>query len=92
LEPLALAPDPDRAADLSRAQIAAVLRRAGRRDVDAKAERLQENFHAAQLRQPPPVQTAYAAIVTAQVRLLVTLNAQIGELDLPRACQHGVCR
>jgi transposase len=80
LELLARAPDPDRAAALSRAQIAAALRRAGRRDVDAKATRLQEIFRTEQLRQPPSVQAAYAAIVTVQVRLLVALNAQIGEL------------
>jgi hypothetical protein len=65
LELLARAPDPARAAALSRAQIAAALRRAGRRDVDAKATRLQEIFRADQLRQPAPVQAAYAAIVTA---------------------------
>jgi hypothetical protein len=80
LELLGRAPDPDRAAALSRTQIAAALRRANRRDIDAKAARLQEVFRAAQLRQPPPVQAAYAAIVTAQTRLLVTLNGQIGEL------------
>jgi len=80
LELLGRAPDPDRAAALSRAQIAAALRRAHRRDVDTKAARLQEVLRAAQLRQPPPMQAAYAAIVTAQVRLLVTLNNQIDEL------------
>jgi transposase len=33
-----------------------------------------------QLRQPPAVQTAYAAIVTTQVRLITTLNAEIEQL------------
>jgi transposase len=80
LELLARAPDPDSAAALTRAQIAAALRRANRRDVDAKAARLQELLRGAQLRQPPPVQAAYAAIVKAQVRLLATLNTQIDEL------------
>jgi transposase len=80
LELLRRAPDPDRAAALSRTQIAAALRRANRRDTDVKAARLQELLRAPALRQPPPVQAAYAAIVIAQVRLLVTLNGQIGEL------------
>ena len=57
LELLGRAPDPDRAARLSRAQIAAALRRANRRDVDAKAAGMQQSLRAAQLRQPPPVQT-----------------------------------
>jgi hypothetical protein len=55
---LGRAPDPDRAARLSRAQIAAALRRAHRRDIDAKAMAVQETLRAAQLRQPGPVQTA----------------------------------
>ena len=39
LELLGAAPDPDRAARLSRSRIAAALRRARRRDVEARAER-----------------------------------------------------
>jgi hypothetical protein len=78
LELLGRVPDPDRAAHCP-AQIAAALRRANRRDVEAKAAHLQL-LCTAQLRQPPPVQAAYAAIVTAQVRLITTLNAQIEQL------------
>jgi hypothetical protein len=55
---------------LSRAQIAAALRRAHRRGVEAKATNLQQRLRTAQLRQPTAVQAAYAAIVTAQVRLM----------------------
>ena len=80
LELLRRAPDPDRAARLSRAQIAAALRRANRRDIEAKAARLQELLRAVQLRQPTAVQGAYAVIVTAQVRLIATLNAEIDQL------------
>jgi hypothetical protein len=80
LELLGRAPDPDRAARLSRAQIAAALRRANRRDVEAKATRLQEVLRAGQLRQPGPVQGAYAVIVTTQVRLIATLNGEIDQL------------
>jgi hypothetical protein len=78
LELLGRVPDPDRAAHCP-AQIAAALRRANRRDVEAKAAHLQL-LCTAQLRQPPPVQAAYAAIVTAQVRLITTLNAEIEQL------------
>ncbi|MFG2039054.1 IS110 family transposase [Dactylosporangium sp. NPDC048998] len=91
LELLAHAPDPDRAAALSRAQISAALRRANRRDIDAKTVRLQQLLRTAQLRQPGPVQTAYAAIVTAQVRLITALNtenAQLGEVVADHFGRH----
>jgi transposase len=80
LELLARAPEPGRAARLSRSAIAAALRRAHRRDVDAKAERIQERLRAPRLRQPEAVQSAYAVIVTGQVQLLATLNAQVEQI------------
>jgi transposase len=80
LELLGRAPDPDRAAALSRSQIAAALRRAHRRDIDAKTTAVQEQLRVAQLRQPGPVQAAYAAIVTSQVRLITALNTEIEHL------------
>jgi hypothetical protein len=46
------APDPDRAARLTRSQISAALRRANRRDIDTKAAAIRQTLHAAQLRQP----------------------------------------
>ena len=46
LELLAKAPDPTRARRLTRGQIAAALRRANRRDVDAKADRIHQILHA----------------------------------------------
>ena len=80
LELLGRAPDPDRAAALSRAKITAALRRAHRRDPEAKARQIQEILRAPQLRQQPQVQGAYAAIVSGQVRLITALNTQIAEL------------
>jgi transposase len=80
LELLARAPDPDRAARLSRSQIAAALRRANRRTIEAKAEQLQAVLRAPALRQPAAVQKAYAAIVAGQVRLVAALNAEIEAL------------
>ena len=81
LELLARAPDPDRAARLSRSQLAAALRRAKRRNVEAGARDLQAVLRAAALRQPAAVQKAYAAIVVGQVRLIAGLNAEIGALE-----------
>jgi transposase len=80
LELLGRAPDPGRAAALSQPKIAAALTRAHRRDAAAKARQIQAALRAPQLRQPPAVQGAYAAIVSSQVALIQALNAQIEEL------------
>lgn len=89
LELLSRAPDPARAARLSRSQIAAVLRRANRRNVDVKAGDMQQRLRAAQLRQPDAVQSAYAAIVTTQVRLIAALNAEVEQLGQVVADHFG---
>ena len=80
LELLAKAPDPERAARLSRAQIAAALTRANRKDVAARTNRIQATLRAPQLRQPAAVTSAFAAVVTSQLRIVATLTDQIGEL------------
>ncbi len=80
LELLQRAPDPDRGAALSHAKIVTALRHARRRDVETKATAIQAGLRAEQLRQPAVVEGAYAAVVTAQVRIIVVLNAQIAEL------------
>jgi transposase len=80
LELLGRAPDPGRGAALSQPKIAAALTRAHRRDAAAKARQIQAALRAPQLRQPPAVQGAYAAIVSSQVALIQALNAQIEEL------------
>ncbi|PWU47043.1 IS110 family transposase [Micromonospora globispora] len=89
LELLGRAPDPTRAARLSRSQIAAALRRANRRNIDTKAADLQQRLRAGQLRQPDAVQAAYAAIVTAQVRLIAALNAEVEQLGRVVADHFG---
>jgi transposase len=81
LELLGRAPAPDQAAQLSRAKITAALARAHRRDRQEKAERIQQILRAPGLRQPAPIQKAYAAIVVAQVRLIIGLSQQIPELE-----------
>lgn len=80
LELLGRAPDPARAARLSRSQLVSALRRARRRGAEDKAARIQAVLRAPALRQPGPVQDAYAAIVSGQVRLIVALNAEINAL------------
>ena len=75
LELLAAAPDPDRAARLSRSKIAAALRRARRREVEAKAGEVQAAVRSAQLTQPAELAGAYAATVRASVALIAAINA-----------------
>ena len=80
LELLAAAPDPDSAARLTHGQIVAALTRASRRDVWAKAARIQQVLRAEQLTQPTTVVAAYGAAVRATVAMIGTLNAQIQAL------------
>jgi transposase len=80
LELLAKAADPVSAARLSRSQIAAALKRARRRNVEAKAVRIQTALRAAHLGQPPTVTTAYAATVRALTAVLATVDAQVTAL------------
>ena len=89
LELLGRAPDPSRAARLSPAKISAALRRARRRDPQAKAEALVELLRAPALRQAPIVDSAYATIVTTQVRLIATLNTEIATLEAQVAEHFG---
>jgi transposase len=81
LELLERAPDPARAARLSRSKITAALTRAHRRDPEAKAEAIQVALRAPALRQAPEIETAYAVIVVSAVRLIASLNTQIAELQ-----------
>jgi transposase len=80
LELLAAAPDPDGAARLSRARIAAALRRANRRNVEVRASEIRQILRAEELRRAPAVQAAYGAIVASQARIVQTLNTQIEEM------------
>ena len=80
LQLLRLAPDPDKAARLSKRQIVAALARANRRNTEAVADRIYAILRASELRQAGPVQSAFAAIVAAQVEIITTLNEQIDVL------------
>jgi transposase len=81
LELLAKAPTPAAAARLSTTQIAAVLKRARRRDIPAKATAIQAALRTEHLGQPEVVAGAYAATVRAIVAVLQTLNAEITTLQ-----------
>jgi transposase len=80
LELLAKAPDPDSAAALTRRTLVAIFTRANRRDPQSRADTVLGLLRAPELRQPGPVQTAFAAVVTAQVALIAALNEQIAAL------------
>jgi hypothetical protein len=77
---LAAAPDPDRAARLSKSTIAAALRHAHRRNVEPRATQIQAALRAPALRQPAAVQAAFAVIAAGEVRLIGALNSEIDAL------------
>jgi len=77
---LVQAPDPDRAARLSKAKIGAALKLANRRDVAGRTEQIQAALRAPALRQPAAVQAAFAAIAAGEVRVIATLNSEIATL------------
>jgi transposase len=77
LELLDAAPDPVSAAGLDADRIAAALRRARRRDIPGKVNKIQAALRAEHLRQPAVVAAAYAITVRAQAAILTTLTAQI---------------
>ena len=77
LELLARAPDPARAARLTRAQISAALKRARRRDIPGKATAILTALRGAQLGQPPAITAAYAATVRSLIAVIITLNEQV---------------
>ncbi|HEY2192238.1 MAG TPA: IS110 family transposase [Actinomycetospora sp.] len=80
LELLQRAGTPERARQLSRSKIMAVLARGRRRNWEAKAEAIQAALRAPALAQPAAIETAYAAIAATQVQLITTLNTQIPTL------------
>jgi hypothetical protein len=81
LELLAAAPDPETAAGLSRNRIAGALKRARRRDVAGKAERIQAVLRAEALRQPAVLASAYAVTVRSSVVVITVLNSEIATLQ-----------
>src|SRR5579859_6343717 len=70
LELLGKAPDPARAAKLTRAQVSAVLKRARRRDIPGKAAAIMAALRSEQLGQPPAVAAAYAVTARALIAVI----------------------
>lgn len=86
---LARAPDPTRAAKLTRAQVVAALRAARRHHVETRAEELLTVLRAPALHQPPTLQGAYAAVVVGEVNIITALNTQIAGLQAVMADHFG---
>src|SRR5580658_5779923 len=74
LELLAKAPEPGRAARLTRAQVAAALKRARRRDIAGKTGVILAALRGERLDQPQPVAAVYAATVSSLTVIIAALN------------------
>jgi transposase len=81
LELLAKAPEPGRAAKLTRAQVSAALKRAGRRNITGRATEILAALRSEQLGQPPALTAAYAAAVRALIAVISALNEQVKALE-----------
>jgi hypothetical protein len=81
LELLGKAPDPARAAKLTRAQVSAALKRARRRNIADKATAVLAALRSPQLGQPPAVTAAYAATVRSLIAVITVLNEQVKALQ-----------
>lgn len=81
LELLGKAPDPRSAAKLTLGQIRAALKRARRRDIDAKATRIQSVLRGEQLGRAAVITTAYAATTRSAVAVLAALDEQVKILE-----------
>ena len=81
LELLARAPDPARAARLTRAQVSAALKRAGRYLIADRADAIVAALRGGQLGQPPALTAAYAATVRSLIAVIITLNQQVSILQ-----------
>jgi transposase len=77
LELLARAPDPARAARLTRAQVAAALKRARRHHITGKTDAILAALRSEQLAQPPALTAAYAATARSLIAVITTLNEQV---------------
>jgi len=81
LELLGRAPDPARAARMTRAQVSAVLKRAGRYKIKERTDAILAALRSPQLGQPPALTAAYAATVRSLIAVITTLNEQVSSLQ-----------
>ncbi len=82
LELLGSAPDPARAARLTRARISAALKRARRRDIPGKASAILAALRGEHLGQPAALTAAYAATTRSLIAVITTLNEQVKALEV----------
>jgi len=75
------APDPARAARLTRAQVSAALKRARRRAIADKSTQIIAALRSQQLGQPAALTAAYAVTVRALAAVITTLNEQVKALE-----------
>jgi transposase len=87
LELLARAPEPARAAKLTRAQVSAALKRAGRRNIKERATAVLAALRGGQPGQPPALTAARAAAVRALIAVITALNEQVKVLG-PQVRDH----
>jgi transposase len=81
LELLGRAPEPARAARLTRAQVSAALKRAGRRNITERATAMLAALRSGQLGQPEALTAAYAVTVRALIAVITALNEQVKVLE-----------
>ena len=81
LELLAKAPGPDQARKLTRAQVAAALKHARRRNIKDKTDAILAALRGEHLGQPAAVTAAYAVTARSLIALITTLNEQVSTLE-----------
>ena len=81
LELLGKAPDPARAARLTRAQVAAALKRARRRNIADKTDAILAALRGEHLGQPPALTAAHAAAARSLIAVITALNEQVKALQ-----------
>jgi transposase len=89
LELLGRFPEPARAAALTRAQLSAALKRAGRRNITERATAILAALRSEQLGQPPALTLAYAATIRSLTAVIVTLNEQVKTLQQEAEAHFG---
>ncbi len=79
---LEIAPTPELGRGLSRSKIASALRKGGRqRNIERRAEEIQDALRAEQLEAPELISGAHGLITRSVLALIATFNAQIAELE-----------
>jgi len=81
LELLGKAPDPARAAKLTRAQVSAALKRARRRNIKDKTDAILAALRGEHLGLPPELTAAHAATVRSLIAVITALNEQVKLLE-----------